>query len=255
MYLAWRDPDTTDWRVVGQLSEQNGSYSFGYTKGALCSDKFQTFDGMQDLHTRYVSRDLFPMFKNRILSKKRPEYPEFLQWLGLREEDATPISILGRSGGLRGTDQLQLFKRLEFRDDGSFEAYFFVHGLRYLPQNTVDRVDRLQLGEKLFLCPDSQNEYDADAVLIRADSPPEIIGYCPRYLAKPIKKLLLQDSACLTISVEVLQETAPMNYKLLCKLVGRTGSVGDSPISGDEYELLVSKGGVANDVFAEQVAQ
>lgn len=244
MYLAWRDPDTTDWRVVGQLSEQDGSYFFGYTKGALCSNKFQTFDGMQDLHKRYESRELFPMFKNRILPKNRPEYPEFLQWLGLREEDATPISILGRSGGLRGTDQLQLFKRLEFRDDGSFEAYFFVHGLRYLPQNTADRVDRLQLGEKLFLCPDSQNEYDAEAVLIRADRPPEIIGYCPRYLAKAIKKLLLQDSNCLTISVEALQESAPINYKLLCKLVGNAGSVVDSLVSDEEYELLANYAGV-----------
>ncbi len=245
VYLAWRDPDTADWRVVGQLSEQDDGYFFAYTKGALVSNKFQAFDGMQDLRSRYVSRELFPVFKNRVLSEKRPEYPKFLEWLGLSDEEATPISILGRSGGLRGTDQLQLFKRIEFQADGSFTSYFFAHGLRYLSHSAVERVNHLQVGTKLRLCLDSQNEYDADAIIIRADQPPEIIGYCPRYMAKTITKLLQQDKNCLSLSVAALQESAPANYKLLCKLVGNAGAAVNSLMLDEEYELLASRDGIA----------
>ena len=112
VYVAWQAPDTRDWHVVGNLQERNSGYVFKYTKGALKSSKFTKFSGMNDVRETYVSEELFPLFKNRLLSPRRPEFPRFIKWLGFEDDSVKPIDILARSGGLRSTDQLQIFKKI-----------------------------------------------------------------------------------------------------------------------------------------------
>jgi len=230
VYVAWQAPDTRDWHVVGNLQERKPGYVFKYTKGALSSSKFTKFSGMNDVSDTYVSEDLFPLFKNRLLSPRRPEYPRFMSWLGLDNEDANPIDILARTGGMRSTDNLQIFKKIELKDDGSFEHYFFLHGLSYLSESANYRVSELQQGETLRLCLDLQNGYDSEAVVVRADKPAEIVGYCPRYFAKVIKNLLLSDSKAISLTVEKISNDAPHNYRLLCKFTGQ--------VSRDQREMF-----------------
>ncbi|MFN1141777.1 HIRAN domain-containing protein [Serratia quinivorans] len=220
VYVAWQAPDTRYWHVVGNLQERKSGYVFKYTKGALTSQKFTKFSGMSDVHETYVSEDLFPLFKNRLLSPKRPEYPRFIEWLGLNNENAKPIEILARSGGLRSTDQLQIFKRIEIDSDGSFEHYFFLHGLSHLNSMANERVSKLEPGEHLRLCLDVQNPHDSQAIVVRADKPAEIVGYCPRYFATDIKKMLIEDPMSAQLLVERISDDAPHNYRLLCKLKG-----------------------------------
>ncbi|MGL4379750.1 MAG: HIRAN domain-containing protein [Vibrio sp.] len=236
IFLAWQSPDTRDWYVVGQLTQSQSEFTFKYTKGAEKSEKFIPFSGMEQLGQTYVSKELFPLFKNRLLSEKRPEYPSFIKWLALEHSEVSPLSILARSGGLRGTDQLQTFKRIELKDDCTFEHYFFVHGLSHLQQEARNRVDSLKIGEKLYLCIDCQNEYDSHAVLIRAAQPSQIVGYCPRYLARDIRHLLLDDSNNIELVVEALTNDAPSNYKLMCKLSGKVSeSSFRTLLSNTEY--------------------
>ncbi len=239
VYLAWQSPDSRDWHVVGALSEADSGYEFRYTKGALKSDKFVPFSGMENINKSYISNDLFPLFKNRLLSHKRPEYPNFIKWLGLDESEASPVNVLARSGAIRGTDQLQMFKRIETSESGEYEHYFFVHGLSYLNKSAQKRAYNLKKGEVLRLCLDRQNEYDNEAVLIRADKPAEIVGYCPRYLAKDIT-LLLGESEFLNVTVEMTSEDAPSNYKLMCKITGKlnTNILKELPVN-DEYVFTV----------------
>lgn len=239
VYVAWQAPDTRDWHVVGNLQERNSGYVFKYTKGALKSSKFTKFSGMTDVHETYVSEELFPLFKNRLLSPRRPEYPRFIKWLGFEDESVNPIDILARSGGLRSTDQLQVFKKIEVDLDGKFEHYFFLHGLSYLNSMANARVSDLQPGQVLRLCLDPQNEYDGDAVVVRADKPAEIVGYCPRYLCSDVKCMLLNDSKSLTLTVERISDDAPHNYRLLCKLSGIVKSdCRSSLILQDEFEVI-----------------
>jgi HIRAN domain len=195
--------------------------------------------GRLHLNRLYRARELFPLFKNRVLSPKRPEYPDFIQWLGLNKEDASPVAILERSGGLRGTDKLQVFKRFEIDSDGSFEYTFFAHGLGYLPASANSRVTTLVRGDRLFLCPDPQNEHDKNAIIIRAEDPAEIVGYCPRYLAKTILMLLELGVDCPRLTVETLSDSAPANYRLLCKVEGQIDSnkVGEFMLD-DEFQLI-----------------
>ncbi|ELY6402219.1 HIRAN domain-containing protein [Cronobacter sakazakii] len=239
VYVAWQAPDTRDWHVVGNLQERNSGYVFKYTKGALKSPKFTKFSGMTDVRETYVSEDLFPLFKNRLLSPRRPEYPSFIKWLGLKDDSVNPIDILARSGGLRSTDQLQIFKKIEVDSEGKFEHFFFLHGLSYLNSMANERVSELQHGQTLRLCLDLQNEYDGDAVVVRADKPAEIVGYCPRYLSNDIKKMLLNDSKAITLTVEKISEDAPHNYRLLCKLSGVLNPACQSTlILQDEFETI-----------------
>lgn len=239
VYVAWQAPDTRDWHVVGNLQERNSGYVFKYTKGALKSSKFTKFSGMTDVHETYVSEDLFPLFKNRLLSPRRPEYPRFIKWLGLEDDSVNPIDILARSGGLRSTDQLQIFKKIEADEQGQFEHYFFLHGLSYLNSMANDRVSQLEPGQTLRLCLDLQNEYDGDAVVVRADKPAEIVGYCPRYLSNDIKKLLLSDAKSVTLAVEKISDDAPHNYRLLCKLSGKLSPTIESSLTPqDEFEAI-----------------
>jgi len=239
VYVAWQAPDTRDWHVVGSLQERNSGYVFNYTKGALSSSKFTKFSGMNDVSETYVSEDLFPLFKNRLLSPKRPEYPRFISWLGLETEDPKPIEILARTGGLRSTDNLQIFKKIELNDDGSFEHFFFLHGLSYLDESANRRVSKLNPGEDLKLCLDLQNAYDPEAVVVRADKPAEIVGYCPRYFAEVIKNMLINDPHSISLVVEKMSNDAPHNYRLLCKLSGNVLPARQELFSlHKEFELI-----------------
>lgn len=238
--LAWQDPDTRDWHVVGLLSENGKGYSFIYTKGALASEKFIPFSGMDSFYETYVSDKLFPLFYNRLLSERRPEYPRFIKWLGLDEGNASPIDVLGRSGGTRSTDKLQMFNRVKLNTDNEFETLFFAHGLSYLSDSAKGRVSTLQKGEKLFLCMDCQNEYDDNAILIRGSGPAEVIGYCPRYLAESVSSLLRNNPKNVEISVESLSDDAPNNYKLMCKLSGKVPDIlTNSFFNSDEFQPII----------------
>jgi hypothetical protein len=241
VYLAWQAPTTRYCHVVGMLTERADCYTFAYTAGAAKLDKFIPFSGMENLTRQYISKALFPLFKNRVLSAKRPEYPHFIQWLGLDQQDASPVAILERSGGLRGTDKLQVFKRFEIDGEGCFDYNFFAHGLGCLSASAASRVAGLAIGQQLFLCPDPQNSHDEHALIIRAESPAEIIGYCPRFLAKSISILLGQGPDCVQVTVAGLSDDAPANYKLLCKAAGR---IAPDAVAGfmadDEFRVLAA---------------
>lgn len=240
VYVAWQALDTHDWHVVGNLQARNAEYVFNYTKGALTSSKFTKFSGMNNFNETYVSEDLFPLFKNRLLSPKRPEYPKFIQWLGLDGSNAEPIEILARSGGMRSTDQLQMFKRIEIGSGGYFEHFFFAHGLSYMSHSANERVSSLKAGDRLRLCLDVQNGYDNAAVLIRADNPAEIVGFCPRYFACDIKNMLLDNDTSINLSVERISDDAPHNYRLLCKVEGKVSKTFlNQMIMQEEFQPVV----------------
>ncbi len=239
VYLAWPAPETREWHVVGLLGQRQKEYTFNYTVGALSSSKFIPFSGMEDLEKIYVSTDLFPLFKNRLLSNRRPEYPRFIKWLRLADEDVNPINILGRSGALRSTDQLQMFKRIEIEKDGCFEHIFFAHGLSHLPASASERLSNLTDGEQLYLCLDCQNPFDKNAVLIRANNPAEIVGFCPRYIAKDIGEFLLNVNSIVTFHVEALSNNAPANYQLMCKIRGKVDAeLANSFMNRQEFQPI-----------------
>lgn len=238
-FLTWQDPDSRDWHVIGILEYEKKQYSFRYTQGSKATNNFIPFSGMDNLTKKYRSSELFPVFQNRLLSSKRPEFPKFISWLGLNSETANSMNMLTRSGGVRGTDNLQLFPKIELDSDGGFEHVFFVHGGRYLSESAQNRIDSLTSRDILYACLDIQNEFDSNAVLLRTQNPPELVGYIPRYLSLELFSILKEEQNDMTFSVELISNEAPESYKLLCRVKGKlsTESQG-SFMAGQEYQPL-----------------
>jgi HIRAN domain len=238
LYLGWQDPKGRYWFPVGQLSFDGQVYRFAYTKGALKSPNFIPFGKMEDLKVVYESKELFPLFANRLLSKTRPENKAFLNWLHIPNSEEDPLTLLGRSEGIRGTDSLMVFPRPEKSSDGTYHVFFFSHGLRYLPKYAVEAVNELHPGSRLFLMPDPQNRHDRHAVALRTDDPFQVVGYCPRYLSNDFLVLLTSATPDTPlVKVERVNHGAPLQLRLLCSLRAPWPE-GFEPCSGEEYEVL-----------------
>lgn len=218
-FLIWGAPFSRRWLPVGQLSRDSEDFRFVYTKGAEASERFQPFGRITDLNAVYVGRELFPLFANRLLPKSWPEYREFLSWLGVDEATADELELLWRSGGERATDTLQLVPCPESSPDGQYRVEFFSHGIRHLPQETRERIARLEPGERLNLMADLQNRWDGLALMLRTGVPINVLGYCPRFYSGELSSLLeLVDRDQVFVTVAAVNPSAPLQFRLRCQL-------------------------------------
>lgn len=116
--------------------------------------------------------------------------------------------------------------------------YFFSHGLRHLPTGAIERINRLELGEKLCLQSEFQNSYDSQTLILNTKDHHNV-GYCPRYLLAEIQ--LLRHNSNLEVFVEhVNKPQTPLKFRLLCKI---SVDVSDNfrPFSGFQYQPLISE--------------
>ncbi len=218
LILAWRNPLTRLWTPVGILEHKNNTHLFYYTNGASAKN-FTPFGQMLDLDTTYQSKELFPLFKNRLLSKSRPEYEDYLNWLDIDTNKNNDLLELARSGGIRATDELQLFSIPKEDKNGDYEVLFFSHGISHMAENYVKRLSKLKKDDKLLLLKDVQNKVDPYALVLRTeDDPVEVLGYCPSFFAKDFTKLLNVNDNNVNVVVQKVNSYAPLQLKLLCKL-------------------------------------
>jgi hypothetical protein len=238
LFVAWQNINSRKWAPVGRLTHENGLYRFVYTRGAENEPDFKPFGPMQDLHQAYKSDELFPIFANRILAKNRPEYSEYLQWLGMSESKYDELEELGRTGGLRATDSLELFPCPEPTAAKQYEVYFFCRGLRHLHTENQERARHLKIGERLYLMQDLQNDQDSMALLMRTCDPITLVGYAPRYYAAEFTQLIKStDTEQVRITVEQVNVDAPIQYRVLCKLTS-PWPLNFVPFSRSEFSPL-----------------
>ena len=216
LYIIWQDLQTRTWHTVGRLTHQQGLYRFVYTRGALASPSFTYLGRMHDLHKPYVSKTLFPLFSNRLLDRSRPEYPDYVQWLGVDADEADPMQLLARSGGKRATDQLCVYPHPELNESGEIELFFFSHGLRYLGNDALQRINLLKTGKRLQFKRDDDNTHDRFALVVEIEESIKI-GYCPRYLNQDLQKIM--EVAEVKLAVERVNQGAPLQFRLLCKTI------------------------------------
>ena len=238
LFIGWFDENTRRWAPVGRLTRENGIYRFVYTRGAEEIPNFRPFGRMQDLHKVYQSDELFPIFKNRVLAKNRPEYKDYLKWLGLSEARYDELEELARTGGLRATDSLEIFPCPEPTSGKTYEVYFFCRGLRHQHRENQLRARELAKGEQLFLMQDLQNPHDGMALLMRTDDPVTLVGYVPRYYAAEFTQLIKTNGPeKVKVVVERVNLDAPEQYRVLCKLTS-PWPVNFSPCDKKQFETL-----------------
>lgn len=219
LFLAVQEPSTRQWAPVARVVKDMGVYKLAYTRGALDLPEFRGFGRMHDLKREYVSEELFPLLQNRVLPKSRPEYKHYLEWLGLSLTGHEALDELARTGGLRATDSIELIPCPEPNGGNYYHAYFFARGSRYLPEETQARLNELRPGDRLFIMKDIQNTHDHNALVLRTGDPISIVGYAPRYYAEDFARLAdLGDVNDVVVTVDRVNPSAPMPYRLLCKI-------------------------------------
>ncbi|MBI1422101.1 MAG: hypothetical protein GC149_01460 [Gammaproteobacteria bacterium] len=238
LFIAWQDPKSRQWAPVARLTHEDDKYHFVYTRGAEEVPNFTPFGFMNDLHAEYVSEALFPLFANRVLPKSRPEYNDYLRWLGLSNIEYDALDELARTGGLRATDSLEMFPCPDPSVDKNYEVYFFSRGLRHMHKENQKRALELKQGEKIYLMQDLQNEYDEMALLLRTNDPISLAGYAPRYYSGEFTKLIkLVGRDKVTVEVERVNADAPLQYRVLCRLVS-PWPPNFSPCMRDQYRVI-----------------
>lgn len=222
VFLAWQDPRSRHWCPVGRLTSDGKLFTFVYTQGAMEAQAAGTFSPLTafpDLRKEYQSERLFPLFQNRLLPESRPDYDDFLKWLSLSKEAATPLVVLARSGGRRATDNLEVFACPERLPDATYETHFFVHGLSHMPKASLLKSESLVVGERLLIAKDIQNPLDPNAMLLRTEGEPVVIGFCPRYLCGELQDLMhLGESEPMVTIERINPRPAPAQLRVLCRL-------------------------------------
>lgn len=222
LFLAWQDQEKTRrWFVIGMLDRLNSNYKFRYVNQArLASDfGFQPLLDFPEIEKVYVSQQLFPLFENRLLSKSRPDYDDFLKRIAIENtnNDVDPMEILARTEGLRATDSFEVFQKPEPDDNRNYHIVFFARGVRHLPEGVEGLIASLNIGEELEVKFDLENEYDCNALILRSNGLQ--VGWIPRYLCPDIKRLKNEYDNGVQIRVELVNlPPAPVHQRLMCSV-------------------------------------
>jgi hypothetical protein len=76
--VAWQHPVTRAIEPVGILECDEAGYRFRYVRNALRVEGFRPLLGFPDLHRTYESTRLFPLFAQRVMDARRPDYRRML---------------------------------------------------------------------------------------------------------------------------------------------------------------------------------
>ena len=218
LFVAWQDAKSREWIPVGRLTRPSHTYKFAYTRGALRAPNFQPFGRLSDIYASYESDTLFPVFANRVISRSRPEYTDYLRWIGLDSIATDPLTVLAMTGGVRGTDSIELFPEPRRTDDGKYRVSFFARGLRHLPKASLETISHLEPHTRLKLLRDCQNGFDEFAICLATMPPSYLVGYCPKYYAQDISNFLAEDASTVDVQVKCVNVDAPLDMRLLCTI-------------------------------------
>lgn len=211
--VVWQHPETRAFARVGRLEIDEGGYRFRYAAAAADVTDFEPFLAFPELDRTYHAAELFPFFSNRVLSPRRPDYPVYLERLGL--DSADPVEILARSGGGRATDTVHLVPEPVLTSAGCVELRFLASGVRHAdPDGT--HLGNVSAGDVLGLRDDADNEVNPLALLLDNTSG-EPVGWVPDYLLDTVRGL--REAYEVDVIADVVNgPDAPAHLRLLCLL-------------------------------------
>jgi hypothetical protein len=240
---------------IGILEYDGILYRYSYIQNAVDTLEFRPLPGFPDLSRRYQSEHLFPLFAQRVMDSRRPDFARYVERLGL-PADATPWEQMSRSGGGRHGDTLQLFPEPEVSSDGLVTCTFLVHGVRHVPDRPIQlgsqevsvtpeeleaRLGTLRQGDRLLLIGEPTNPKNPDAV-VTATSDGFPLGWVPNLLLDDLHLLIGEDYPLASVTlVQANGPEAPSHMRVVARLQTRT-TAQYRPFSGPSWNLL-SDGG------------
>ena len=241
LFMAWQARDATRaWFPIGRLDvdEALSNYSFEYTGGALKAqlNGFAPLLAFPKFDEKYTSSSLFPLFQNRLISRTRADFDEYIHSLAMADgASVNPLEVLAVSGGERKTDSLQIFPKIELTVDRKFSTRFFVHGTRHLLPMAWERVSRLKVDEALHIALEMGNPVGGIAVQIQSDDY-VMLGWSPRYLVDDLAQSLVTNRCDLKALVRrVNGSDIPFERRLLVELSGCYPE-GNDPMTSPDYQ-------------------
>jgi hypothetical protein len=242
LFLGWQDKARTrSWFPVGRLDVGGASpYRFRYVYGAERAHSETGFEPLVDFpefQKSYDASELFPLFKNRVLTPGRKDFDEYLRMLHL-DQNADPIEILSVDGGYRATDSFEVFPKIERMADGAFRCRFFLHGWRYVSEAAQSRLQSLKPDEKLYVAIELTNPVTQCAIQIQTEDY-HVIGWSPRYLVSDLVRAIAQAPGDYQAKViQVNPVPAPSKQRLLVELRGHWPDY--DPMTREDFAPLVN---------------
>lgn len=214
LVVAWQHPEKRSINPVGYLTYDGQVYRFSYIRNALQVEGFRPLLGFADLRCEYASADLFPLFAQRAMDPRRPDYQRYVERLGL-DGDPGPWEQIARSEGRRQGDTLQLLPEPTVADD-TLSGLFLVHGMRYVPRDKAEvALASLKPGDPLALADEPDNPVNPLALQVLGLSVP--IGWVPDLLVEDMRTLMRR--ATVSVRVEHLNgPDAPWHLRLLARM-------------------------------------
>ena len=241
LYLGWQDrAKTRQWFPVGRLDADvaKPSYRFRHVKGAERARETGGFDlvpGFPELHREYQSPELFPVFQNRVMSPRRPDFGDYLKGLDL-DPTVDPTEILWVDGGHRVTDFFEVFPKLAKNDDGSFVCRFFLHGFRHTNPAAQGRIDSLKPDESLHVTLELTNPTKQPAVQIQTQDY-YMIGWAPQYFAQDLMMAMAESPGEYRARVVRLNPAPhPSSQRVLVEMRSRWDK--HEPMSSEDFQPL-----------------
>jgi len=253
LFLAWqaaqRQSDggrpSRAWYPIGRLeaAPDRHTYRFTYTQGARRAQQeagFAPLIAFPDISRIYEDDELFPLFQNRLLNPRRSDYPASLARMALTPGDADPIEVLGLSEGMRQTDHLQVFPRLQIEHDGRFHSRFFLHGWRHTNPASQERLQRLRADEPLRVAIEINNPVASTAVQLQSTDDQMVLGWAPRYLVDDLVRACSAMPAVVTAQVRKINlPPAPYQQRVLVELFGQFTEAYE-PMNGPDFQPIVT---------------
>ena len=243
LYATWRHPEGLI-HPVGVLTQRVSdspdgevSFRFVYLKSAEQLVGFKHLPGLPDLYRAYESPHLFPVFQNRQMPRRRPDYEDYVRELDLNV-GCDPFEVLARSEGQRATDRIEVFAYPERTPGGDLTTLFLSRGIRHLA-GAADAVSEVRPGDVLRLVDDPGNEVNPQAILM-SNRTGEQVGWVPNYLVDMIHELRESFEVDVEITAEhVNSKTTPPHMRLLCRLRAPWPDCYE-PLSAPEFQPIVS---------------
>jgi hypothetical protein len=247
LVVAWQHPDRRLIEPVGFLTYDGRVYRFSYIRNAFSVDGFQPLLGFPNLHGDYSSEDLFPLFAQRAMDPRRPDFESYLKRLGLEGEQG-PLEQIARSQGRRQGDTIQLLPVPKAHGD-EVTFLFLVNGVRHVPDRALVLDDRkihatreqveealkqLKRGDVLGLVRESQNPVNPLAVVVTASLVP--VGWVPDLLVEDLQRLMNRAKATATVE-HMNGRDAPWHLRLLARFRA-SPATGFQFFAGDRWQPL-----------------
>jgi len=192
--------------------------AFRYRETARQEPGFHALDGYPNFDCIYESQTLPAFFANRVMSRHRESFPEYLVWLGLEgaeELPTLPLEVLATTGGPRVTDTFHIVDGLD-QGAGVIDTRFFVSGIRHCP-GAAECVQQLHVGDSLKVIRDFANT--RNHLALQLDTARNVqIGWIPDWMLTYVHPFV--ENGTVSVTVERINEDAPEHLMVLCRIRG-----------------------------------